>query len=77
MKLKPITSLVAGALLVASTAAIAQSAPAPAPQPAVETVDEGSALMGDEVATTLGVLFGIFVLVLFIWGQEDEGPLSP
>ena len=77
MKFKPLTSLVAGALLVASSAAVAQSTAVSAPEPAVERIDEGSALAGDEVATTLGVLFALFVLVLFIWGEGNEDPLSP
>lgn len=79
---KTLTILAAGALLAASSAATAQSAAAPAaPEPAVETVGTAgeNRLMGRDVATTLGVLFGIFVLVIFIWsgGDVDEEPISP
>lgn len=79
---KTLTTLAAGALLAASSVATAQSAAAPAaPEPAVETVGTAgeNRLMGQDTATTLGILFGIFVIVLFIWGAGDdnEGPVSP
>lgn len=79
---KTLTTLAAGALLAASSVATAQSVAAPvAPEPAVETVgtDGENGLMGQDVATTLGVLFGIFVIIIFIWGKGsgDEDPISP
>lgn len=80
---KSLTTLAAGALLAASSAATAQSAVVSAPQPAIETVGEAgeNRLMGGDVATTLGVLFGIFVLVIFVWGSGDgdgdDEPISP
>ena len=75
MKRKIFTSLVAGALLAASSAGVAQTAAAP--EPAFETVSAENRL-SDEAATTLGVLFGIFVVIIFIWGAGgSDDPLSP
>lgn len=77
---KTLTTLAAGALLAASSVATAQAAPV-APEPAIETVGAAgeNELMGQSVATTIGVIFGIFVIVLFIWGSGDgnEEPISP
>jgi hypothetical protein len=71
---KTLSALVAVALLGASTAAAAQTTPAPAPQPAMETIEEGSALNSAE---TLGIVFGLIVLVILIWQLGDKDEVDP
>ena len=72
---KRLSALVALALMGASTAGAAQSVarPANAPEPAIENV-EGSALNS---AQTLGILFGLAVIVILIWKLGDKEDLSP
>ena len=72
---KRLSALVALALMGASTAGAAQSVakPATAPEPAIENV-EGSALNSEQ---TLGILFGLIVIVILIWKLGDKEDLTP
>jgi hypothetical protein len=75
MRGKLFSALVATALLGASTAAAAQSTARPvAPEPSTERLDttDGSAL---DSAETLGVVFGLLVVVILIWKLGDKDDL--
>jgi hypothetical protein len=85
MPMKPLTSLIAGALLMASTATAAQATrPVGAPEPAAEAQlgKKGeSAIFTPEIDTGLGIAFGLFVIIILIWamdgGDDNEVPISP
>ncbi|HEX8667971.1 MAG TPA: hypothetical protein VF727_06320 [Allosphingosinicella sp.] len=84
MPMKPLTSMVAGALLLASTATAAQATrPVLAPEPAKEArlgTNGESKMFTPEIDTAIGVLFGLFVIIILIWamkGDGDETPISP
>jgi hypothetical protein len=58
----------------ASTAGAAQSVAQPAPEPAIENVSEGNALSSEQ---TLGIVFGLLVIVILIWKLGDKEDLTP
>jgi hypothetical protein len=84
MPMKPLTSMVAGALLLASTASAAEATrPVGAPEPAAEATlgKKGeSAMFTPEIDTAIGVIFALFVITILIWamkGDGEEEPISP
>ncbi len=75
MRGKLFSALVATALLGASTMAAAQSTARPvAPEPSTEQLDtsDGSAL---DSAETIGIAFGLLLIVILIWGLGDDDDL--
>jgi hypothetical protein len=73
---KKLSALIAVALLSASTAGVAQSSPAPAPEPTTErlSTEDGSAL---SQAQTVGGLFALLAIIVLIWKLGDKDPLVP
>jgi hypothetical protein len=79
MRGKLFSALVATALIGASTAAAAQSTARPvAPEPSTEQLsgEDGSAL---DSAETIGIVFGLLVVVVLIWklGDKDDLVIPP
>ncbi|SMF64845.1 hypothetical protein [Allosphingosinicella indica] len=80
---KKISALAASALLLASSAAVAQTAPSAG----AGALSVSSALMQDSVedsggwstGAVVGVLFGIVVIAAVVFGSDDERdtPVSP
>jgi uncharacterized lipoprotein YajG len=73
---KRVVPVAAAAMLTASTAAAAQAVAPAAPEPAAEAVTEGSAL-SSRTATRMGVLFAFLALIILIWHDDSDEPLSP
>lgn len=73
---KKITAIAAGALLMASSAAVAQTAPRSSAlniAGAMQGVEEGAGVGGPSIGVTLGVLFGVVAIAALTFGSDDEG----
>ena len=80
MASKLLSGLVAGALLLSSTAVVSQTAPEPAVDSSLGSQGE-SALTGGNPEAVTAIIFGLIVIVIAIWVNRDNGgepePESP
>jgi hypothetical protein len=77
---KKITAIAAGALLMASSAAVAQTAPrssALSVAGAMQGADDGIGAGGPSIGVTLGVLFGVIAIAALTFGSDDDGDETP
>ena len=81
MRNKSLTGFIAGSLLMASTAAVAQTGTAaPALEPAAESVGSGtSSLMGRPDYTAAAIFFTVAILLVVFQDDlfGDDDPVSP
>ena len=77
MASKLLTSLVAGTLILSSSVAAAQTAPAPATEPSLGQNGESALGEGGSVDAVTAVIFGLIIFVIAIWVGRSDEPDSP